>query len=66
MRFPFTQQHLADPLGMSLVHTSRTLEGLSGRKRFRWNGGIFKLLDEDNLAALAGYGASSAVLRPLI
>ncbi len=33
IQFPFTQQHLADTLGMSLVHTNKTLKRLLASKR---------------------------------
>src|ERR1044071_4113762 len=45
VRFPFTQQHLADTLGMSLVHTNKTLKRLYAANTIRWKGGIFELLD---------------------
>ena len=30
IQFPFTQQHVADTLGMSLVHTNKTLQAAHG------------------------------------
>ena len=33
VQFPLTQQHLADTLGMSLVHTNKTLKRLSASQR---------------------------------
>jgi CRP-like cAMP-binding protein len=36
VQFPFTQQHLADALGMSLVHTNKTLKRLLASKAARW------------------------------
>src|SRR5262245_5402731 len=38
VEFPFTQQHLADTLGMSLVHTNKTLKRLTATKAARWKG----------------------------
>jgi CRP-like cAMP-binding protein len=53
--FPFTQQHIADTLGMSLVHTNKTLRRLSATKTVRWTNKFFEVLDRDGLAELAGY-----------
>lgn len=64
--FPFTQQHLADALGLSLVHTNKTLQTLIARKLFRWKAGVFEMLDEDRLAEAAKMEASGPQLRPLI
>jgi CRP/FNR family transcriptional regulator, anaerobic regulatory protein len=66
MKFAFTQQHLADALGLSLVHTNKTLKALAGRKLVRWSGATFELLDEGKLIELAKYEALSPPLRPLI
>lgn len=64
---PFTQQHLADALGMSLVHTNKTIKGLAARKLFRWKAGVLEVLDEDRLAAAAHVEPTAAAgLRPLI
>ena len=64
--FPFTQQHLADALGLSLVHTNKTLQALISRKLFRWKGGTFELLDEQKLAEAAKMEAAGPQFRPLI
>lgn len=64
--FPFTQQHLADCLGLSLVHTNKTLKALLARKWFRWKDGVFELLDEEKLKVLACYEGDGQGLRPLI
>lgn len=55
IEFPFTQQHLADTLGMSLVHTNKTLKRLVATKAVRWKGKIFELLDRETLKKIAGY-----------
>ena len=55
VQFPFTQQHLADVLGMSLVHTNKTLRRLTATKAVRWNSRTFEILDRDALTTLAGY-----------
>ena len=55
IQFPFTQQHLADTLGMSLVHTNKTLQRLSATKTMRWKERRFEILDREALAKLANY-----------
>ena len=53
--FPFTQQHIADTLGMSLVHTNKTLKRLVATKSVRWKDKLFEVLDRDALVELARY-----------
>ena len=55
IQFPFTQQHVADTLGMSLVHTNKTLQRLNATKTMRWKGRRFEVLDREALAELASY-----------
>lgn len=55
--FPLTQQHLADTLGLSLVHTNKTLKRLSGTECLSWKGRILLLHDEPRLARIAGLPA---------
>ncbi len=55
IQFPFTQQHVADTLGMSLVHTNKTLQRLTATKTMRWKERRFEILDRDALAELANY-----------
>jgi CRP/FNR family transcriptional regulator len=64
--FPFTQQHLADALGMSLVHTNKTLRRLVASKAVRWKNRTFEVLDRDVLVALAGYQMNEPQPRPFI
>jgi CRP/FNR family transcriptional regulator, anaerobic regulatory protein len=66
MKFAFTQRHLADALGLSLVHTNKTLKLLANRKLIRWNGGVFELLEEARLVELAKFETTIPALRPLI
>src|SRR6476659_10985115 len=54
IQFPFTQQHLADTLGMSLVHTITTLKRLFVSKAIRWKDRQFEIVDRAALAAIAG------------
>jgi CRP/FNR family transcriptional regulator, anaerobic regulatory protein len=64
--FPFTQQHIADTLGMSLVHANKTLRRLYNMKVVRWQERTFEILDQDRLAEIAMFDASDKKPRPLI
>lgn len=64
--FPFTQQHLADALGLSLVHTNKTLKALIARKCIRWKDNVFEMLDEVKLREIASVETEVAQVRPLI
>jgi CRP-like cAMP-binding protein len=55
VQFPFTQQHVADTLGMSLVHTNKTLKRLTATRAVRWKERQFEIVDRDGLAQIAGY-----------
>ena len=65
--FPLSQQHVADGLGLSLVHTNKTLRKLEKRGLYRIREGRLYLLDVHALARLADlYGDGKAAPRPLI
>lgn len=66
VQFPFTQQHLADTLGMSLVHTNKTLKRLYAADAIRWKGRTFELLDRTKLTQLAGGDIVVSRKRPFI
>lgn len=66
IQFPFTQQHLADTLGMSLVHTNKTLKRLQVSKAIRWKDRVFEMFDRSALAAIAGDDVSPRQSRPFI
>ncbi len=51
--FPLTQQHIADALGLSLVHTNKTLRKLEKRGLHRISAGRLYLLDATALARMA-------------
>lgn len=63
---PITQQHVADTLGLSLVHTNKTLRKLADRKLMRWQDKGCEILDGDALLALAGWEGLSKQPRPFI
>lgn len=66
VRFPFTQQHLADALGLSLVHTNKTLKRLARRGLIQWEHGWFFLPDIAALAELATFDLDAPRKRPLL
>jgi CRP/FNR family transcriptional regulator len=66
IQFPFTQQHLADTLGMSLVHTNKTLKRLMASKAIRWKDRVFELVDRAALAQIAGDDVAPRQGRPFI
>ena len=66
IQLPFTQQHLADSLGMSLVHTNKTLKRLLASKAISWKGRVFELLDRAGLARIAGDDVTKRNPRPFI
>jgi CRP-like cAMP-binding protein len=53
--FPFTQQHLADTLGLSLVHTNKTLKRLMATKAVRWKERRFELIQREALSKIASF-----------
>jgi CRP-like cAMP-binding protein len=66
MEFPITQQHVADTLGLSLVHTNKTLRKLAQKKLLRWNAGACEILDLDELKSVAGWSPARSSKRPYI
>lgn len=66
VQLPITQQHVADTLGLSLVHTNRTLRKLVERKRILWKDGVCHVLDVDGLKGIAHWDGMSDKPRPLI
>ncbi len=66
VQFPFFQQHVADTLGMSLVHANNTLRKLSEMKVMRWKNRIFQVLSRRRLAEIAGYDLTDRPPRPFI
>jgi len=50
-QFPITQQHLSDSLGLSAVHTNRTLQALRGEGLLSFQGGELAILDWAGLKA---------------
>lgn len=64
--FPLNQQHIADALGLSLVHTNRTLRGLSRLGLHEIKNGRLRLLNTRALARIAEYYDAPPRLMPLL
>ena len=65
--FPLTQQHISDGLGLSLVHTNKTLRKLERRGLHRVEEGRLYLRDVKALTRLADlYGDGKPPQRPLV
>jgi CRP/FNR family transcriptional regulator, anaerobic regulatory protein len=62
--FPFTQRDLADALGLSLVHTNKTLAKL--RPYMTWEKGLLRIIDEASLAKIAMTAPEPPKNRPLL
>jgi CRP-like cAMP-binding protein len=55
VEFPFNQQHIADALGLSLVHTNKTLRRLQRLQLHRLEGGWLRILEPKALESLGDY-----------
>jgi CRP/FNR family transcriptional regulator len=66
IQFPFTQQHLADTLGMSLVHTNKTLKRLLASQAIQWKDRLFAMIDRNAMAKIAGDDSKPRRPRPFI
>ncbi|MFY3383144.1 Crp/Fnr family transcriptional regulator [Paracidovorax sp. MALMAid1276] len=64
--FPLTQQHIADALGLSLVHTNKTLRRLSALGLHELKNGRLRLLNTRALARIAEYYSRPPRLLPLL
>jgi CRP-like cAMP-binding protein len=63
---PLTQLHVADALGLSLVHTNKTLRRLQRRGLFVFEQQRLTLLDPAGLERLADYFEGPLATRPLL
>ena len=64
--FPLTQQHIADALGMSLVHTNKTLARLRRLGMYSRTNGSLTLTNPRVLQRIAQHFDEEMPLRPLI
>lgn len=65
IEMPITQQHLADTLGLSLVHTNKTIRKLADKGLVRWRDGC-EVLDFPGLVAVARWDGLQEGRRPLV
>jgi len=63
---PYTQQDLADALGLSLVHTNKTLTKLRNRQILAWRDGYLRFLDREKAETSAMLERDTSRPRPLI
>ena len=63
---PITQQHVADSLGLSIVHTNKTLRKLADRGLIRWLDRACEVIDVEGLMTLSAWEGLPAGKRPLI
>lgn len=66
LMIPISQQHVADTLGLSIVHTNKTLRKLADRGLIRWLDRSCEVVDVEGLMALAAWEGLPAGRRPLI
>lgn len=66
INLPITQAHVADTLGLSIVHTNKTLRKLADRHLIRWLDRTCEILDMGGLMDLAGWEGLPERRRPLI
>jgi CRP-like cAMP-binding protein len=66
MELPFRQQDLADAMGLSLVHTNKTLSKLRDRQLANWSDGQLTINDLAKLAVVARVELESIPQRPLM
>ncbi|QRM53891.1 Crp/Fnr family transcriptional regulator [Sinorhizobium sp. BG8] len=63
---PITQQHVADTLGLSLVHTNKTLRKLAQGGLIRWLDRGCEVLDPEGLLRLSRWEGVKEKKRPFI
>lgn len=63
---PITQQHVADTLGLSVVHTNKTLRKLANRGMIKWLDKGCEVVDADGLAQIADWTYEASAGRPFI
>jgi CRP-like cAMP-binding protein len=63
---PMTQQHIADTLGLSLVHTNKTLRKLVQRGLISWQERGCVVRDLKGLLGVSGWEGPNETVRPLV
>ncbi len=64
--FPFNQQHIADALGLSLVHTNKTMRQLQRLGLYKLDGGWLRILEPHALETLGDYFERPLQASPLL
>jgi CRP-like cAMP-binding protein len=63
---PVTQEHLADAMGLSMVHTNKTLKKLRQTGWMDWKRQELSILDEEKLTRLAAFDREEQRVRPFL
>ena len=66
MKLPYRQQDLADALGLSVVHTNKTLAVLRDRQLVSWSDGVLQINNLEKLAKLAQVEIEDPKRRPIL
>ena len=66
MDLPYTQRDMADALGLSLVHTNKTLAKLRDRQLASWSDHMLQINDLKALAEIAKMELDPPLQRPLM
>lgn len=66
MRFPFKQRDIADALGLSLVHTNKTISILKSRQLLGWSGDDVQIHDLEELAKIGLTTLGDPKARPIM
>ncbi|WP_299565008.1 Crp/Fnr family transcriptional regulator [uncultured Sulfitobacter sp.] len=66
IELPYTQRDVADALGLSLVHTNKTLGKLKDRQLASWSDRVLQINNLETLAEIALTEIRPPVKRPLI
>jgi CRP-like cAMP-binding protein len=63
---PITQQHVADTLGLSIVHTNKTLRKLAQQGFIKWYDRACEVIDEKGLLELSAWKGLGEGQRPFV
>lgn len=66
LKIPVTQSQIADMLGLSLVHTNRTIRSLDREGLVEWSSRELCVKDIDKAAEYSGFDREGRSLRPFI
>ncbi len=66
LEIPITQQHVADTLGLSLVHTNKTIRKLINKHLIAWHERGCAVRDAEGLKRVARWTGMEECVRPLV